>query len=58
MSNGADFKLDIGPLQISSRTACQRYRQNTLDATSETRESMISKLKSLSFDFSGRTVTA
>ena len=36
-SMGLIFKLDIGLLQISSRTACQRYRQHSIDANPLTR---------------------
>ena len=52
MVDGADFKLDIGPLQISMRTACQRYRQNTIDAKTSDRVAMIKELASSKLAFS------
>jgi hypothetical protein len=56
MGMGLIFKLDIGPLQISSRTACQRYRQHTLDATVSDRVAMIKELVNSKLNFSFNTL--
>jgi hypothetical protein len=29
---GAEFKLDVGLYQLDQQAACQRYRQNLIDA--------------------------
>ena len=29
---GADFKLDVGHYRLDQQVACQRYRQNSIDA--------------------------
>jgi len=32
---GLNFKLDVGTLRLDQQVACQRYRQQFLDATSK-----------------------
>jgi len=32
---GLNFKLDVGTLRLDQQVACQRYRQNFLDANSK-----------------------
>lgn len=35
---GADFKLDVGLYQLVLQVACQRYRQNRINAKTSIRE--------------------
>jgi len=35
---GLNFKLDIGLYQLDQQVACQRYRQNFLDANNKVSE--------------------
>jgi hypothetical protein len=37
---GLNFKLDIGLYRLDQQVACQRYRQNSIDATSFVRETV------------------
>ena len=41
---GLKFMLDVGLYQLNQQVACQRYRQNSIDANSTDRESLIDEL--------------
>jgi hypothetical protein len=43
---GLNFKLDVGTLRLDLQVACQRYRQNLLDAKSTKTRGMIAELNS------------
>jgi hypothetical protein len=34
ITTGLNFKLDVGTLRLDQQVACQRYRQNSIDAKS------------------------
>jgi hypothetical protein len=43
---GLNFKLDVGTLRLDQQVACQRYRQNIIDATTTSSSKMLTALKS------------
>lgn len=43
---GLNFKLDVGTLRLDQQVACQRYRQQFLDAESKTSK-MLAQLNGL-----------
>ena len=43
---GLNFKLDVGTLRLDQQVACQRYRQNFLDAE-KTSSKFVARLQGL-----------
>lgn len=41
---GAEFKLDVGLYRLDQQVACQRYRQNPINAKAFDRKSVITEL--------------
>lgn len=57
---GLTFKLDVGLYRLNQQVACQRYRQNPIDAKSTDRVSELSKemIASLRATFNPQTAYA
>lgn len=42
---GLNFKLDVGLYRLNQQVACQRHRQNSIIATSDSLTAMVEKVE-------------